>query len=282
MAMEQLPGGDVKLTQPQLLNSLLDEYAEAIEAHRTRGVVTPSRVLSAPLLDNDDEPMSQRDYLHLEGALIYLTKSRPDISTAVSFGAMYSSEPTVAAFEELIHCLKYLADTRDAGLIIKAGVPGRPLTLTCYVDASYLTHKGSKSHQGFTMSLGEVGAFYCKSSVQQTAATSSTHSEMRALYTLVGEIIFVLHLCEELNRPIQLPAIVMEDNSAVIALCDEPVGRVKRCKHFLMLVHWVREQVPGGLVEVLKVATESNYADILTKIVSGQPFLEKCRYLMGA
>jgi hypothetical protein len=122
--------------------------------------------------------------------------------------------------------------------------------------------------------------FYAKSSKQQLVATSSTHSEMRALYTLIADIIFVVHLCEELGRPLTLPAIIMEDNAAVIALTNEMTSRVKRCKHFLMLVHYVREQVEQGLIIVQKVGTNDNLADILTKIVVGPAFREKAVSLL--
>ena len=91
------------------------------------------------------------------GALIYMTKSRPDIHTAVSFGATHSVTPTRGDFEELIHCLKYLEATQDEGLVLHAGEPNRELILKCYVDASYLTHPDSKSHQGYCLNLETLG-----------------------------------------------------------------------------------------------------------------------------
>ena len=118
--------------------------------------------------------MDPSDYLHFEGALIYLTKSRTDIQTAVSFGATHSINPTRGDFEELIQCLKYLESTKDIGLILKAVEPNRNLILKCYVDASYLTHPDSKSHQGYCLSFGDIGSFYSKSSRQQLISTSST------------------------------------------------------------------------------------------------------------
>jgi uncharacterized protein VirK/YbjX len=53
---------------------------------------------------------------------------------------------------------------------------------------------------------------------QKFVATSSTHAEIRALYTFTLDIIYIVHLCEELERPIDLPAIVFEDNQPVIDL----------------------------------------------------------------
>ena len=133
------------------------------------------------------------------------------------------------------------------------------------------------------MSFGKVGTFYSKSGKQQLVATSSTHSEMRGLYSLVIDIIYVIHLCEELCRPLDLPCIVLIDNQPVIDLVAQPSGqtRIRRCKHFLMLVDWVREQVSAGYCELVKVATAENLADVLTKIVTGGKFRTKASLLLG-
>ena len=166
------PNGDVKLT-------LFEEYKEELKNHRVREPLSPQRLPASH--STSAEPMEPAAYLHLEGALIYLTESRRDIHTAVSFTATHSVTPTRGDFEELIHCLKYLEATQEEGLVLKAGKPNRELILRCYVDASYLSHSDSKSHQSF----GEIGTFYSKSSNQQLVSTSSTQSEIRALHLLL-------------------------------------------------------------------------------------------------
>jgi hypothetical protein len=231
---------------------------------------------------DDTTPLDQTKYLHLLGAMIYLTKSRPDIATAVSFGAVFAAHPTMGAYRELLHCLKYLYDTKSHGLILRAGAANREFKLKCYVDASYLTHSDSKSHTGFCMSFGDVGTFYSKSSKQTLVATSSTHAEMRALYSLIIEVLFVVILCGELKRPVKLPAIVMEDNQPVIDLTADISSRSKKCKHFLMLVNYIKEQIDNGLIALSKVATAENMADILTKIVVGKEFRHKALNLLGS
>ena len=94
------------------------------------------------------------------------------------------------------------------------------------------------------------------------------------------DIIFIVELCKELGREIKLPAIVFEDNGAVIALSREMTSRAKRCKHFLMIVNWIREFVEAGLIELRQIPDEANDADVLTKIVTGRSFKTKAGRLL--
>jgi hypothetical protein len=277
--IERLADGNVLLTQPKLLGQLEEEYEDQLATFRR----TNAPQVKEDFQSKDLTPMDKSAYLHLVGALLYLTKSRPDIQTAVSFGATHSSAPTRGHFNELLRCLAYLVNTKAKGLKLRTGNPGQALTLTCYTDASYLTHADSKSHSGYCMSFGSIGTFYSKSGKQTLVATSSTHSEMRGLYTLVIDIVYLVHLCDELHRPLSLPCIALVDNQPVIDLVSQPSGqtRVKRCKHFLMLVDWIREQVIAGYIELSKVATEHNVADILTKIITGGEFKTKAELLLG-
>ena len=48
-----------------------------------------------------------------------------------------------------------------------------------------------------------------------------------------------------------------------------------------MLINFIREQVQNGLIELQKVPTEDNLADILTKIITGSQFTEKAEQLLG-
>jgi hypothetical protein len=282
ISMETMPNGDVLLTQPKLLEQLFEEYhLELVNVRPPRGDYAPQRIVDTQAIITST-PMAQADYLHLLGALIYITKSRPDIATAVSFSSTYSAHPTTHAFTELIYCLYYLWKTRTTGLLLKQGTRGEPLLLHCYVDASYLTHRDSRSHSGYCLSFGTVGCFYAKSGKQTLVATSSTHAEMRALYSCVVDVIYVVNLCSELGRPISLPCVIMEDNQPVLDLTLADVtARVKRCKHFLMLISFIKEQVVSGLIHLKKVDTRDNVADILTKIVTGSEFTRKAALLLG-
>ena len=181
----------------------------------------------------------------------------------------------------MLQILLYLYQTRSVGLVLQAGIANRDLTQRSYVDTSYLTHQDSKSYSGYTMSLGEIGSFCSKSAKQSLVATSSTHAEMRAVYALTVDIIYMVHLMQELHRPLLLPCIVFEDNQPVIDLLKDTSARSKRCKHFLMMIDWIREQVLAGYLQLIKVPTEENIADVLTKIVTGGEYRKKASLLLG-
>jgi hypothetical protein len=128
-------------------------------------------------------------------------------------------QPNEQDFKELFLVVDYLWQTKEKGLILHpAKEPNQPLQLICHVDASYLAHPDAKNHTGYCLSFGKFGSFYSKSSKQKLMATSSTHAEIRALYTLVLEIIYNVHLCSEVGRPISLLVIIFEDNQPVINL----------------------------------------------------------------
>ena len=254
---------NVKLHQPKLIQSLLDQYSTQLQ--------TPPTTITAT------------EYQQLLGTLMYLTKSRPDLQTTISFAATHSKSPTIDHYNSLLKVVKYIQHTQDYGLIIRKYdyAHNEPLQLICHVDASYLTHEDSKSHTGYTLSFGTVGTFFSKSSKQSLVATSSTHAEARALYTLLQDIIYIISICDELSIKLHLPVQVYEDNYPVIQLTNNLAPKAKKCKHFLMLLNYIKEQIDAGIIEVKHIDTDKNIADVLTKLLTGSPFSSKADQLLG-
>ena len=253
----------MKLQQPKLINSLLSTYS--------------------PQLSSPPATITTNEYQQLLGTLMYLTKSRPDIQTSISFAATHAKNPTLENYLDLLKLVAYIERTKDYGLIIQRYDYhlNEPLQLICHVDASYLTHEDSKSHTGYTLSFGTVGTFYSKSSKQSLVSTSSTHAEARALYTLLQDIIYVISICQELNIDLKLPVIVYEDNYPVVQLTNNLAPKAKKCKHFLMLLNFIKEQIEYGIIDVRHIDTDDNIADILTKLLTGSPFKTKADKLLG-
>ena len=193
---------------------IFEECNDAIEQKSSRSCVP----LKPNKPDGDDTPYDRRDYLHLLGMLNYLLRSRPVIATALSYAATKSTSPTYHDYDNLLDVVCYLCTTKHLGLTIRSGRGDEPLHLKCYVDASFLSHGDSRGHSGYCLAIGDVGFFYSKSTKQQLVATSSTHAEVKALYQLSVDILYLINLIEENQRPISLPAVVMEDNNPTVQL----------------------------------------------------------------
>jgi len=139
------------------------------------------------------------EYLHLLGQLQYLTLSRPDILTAVFYAATKSHSPTLNDYERLLDLVSYLRQTHHYGLTLypQKSEHDKNLYLTAYVDAAYMSHEDASSHTGYCIRLGPStpkSFFMSKSSEQKCIATSSTHAEIRALYELTVNIVFLSNL----------------------------------------------------------------------------------------
>ena len=118
------------LTQPKFLSSLCEEYADELTTfRRQRAPQVKSEFQSTDMI-----AMDKAAYLHLVGALLYLTKSRPDMQTAVSFAATHSAATTRSAFNECLRCLSYLSTTLDIGLVLRA--VNRMLVSVCLLGMS--------------------------------------------------------------------------------------------------------------------------------------------------
>jgi hypothetical protein len=242
--------GTVTITQPKLLLKLFFLYPPRKDATHK-----PSHPY--PPLPKDSDPAPQPAdhhyaYLRLLGILLYLTKSRPDIMAAVSFVGTKSSNPTDRDMSDLYYVVEYLRVTQDFGHILHKSSMSA-LRLYCEVDASYLLHTDSKGHTGYNISFyGTTGTFHNRSVKQTAVATSFTHAEARAIFTLAKELNFIIALCQELLIPLELPAIIMEDNSAVVTLANSDSGYTKKCKHFLTVLNYIKEQIALGQIEARK------------------------------
>ena len=105
------------------------------------------------------------------------------------------------------------------------------------------------------------------------------HAETRAVYYLIQTLINIYVILIELKLPILLPIIVFEDNEALIYSTTVITAKNKHCRHFIMLVNFIKEQVQHGLIKFYKVPTEHNTADLLAKTTFGPDFIKKRKKL---
>lgn len=286
--------GCIKITQPKLIQSLHEQYDTVIQdmqttrrRRRNPDMMSPvSRRTSSQLPDHDLSAAlyDRTQYLHLLGSLMYLTRSRPDIKAAVSILATHNTSPTAINYQDLLDVVEYIFATETEGLVLCRDLNiksfDQPLPLLCYVDASYLTHPDSMSHTGYCISYGNHGFFFSKSQKQKLVATSSTMAETRALFSLVKDILFLTDLLNDAGIQLAHPTLIFEDNVPTETLVTGRAQGMKKCKHFLMTIAYIREQVRNGLISLRHVDTSNNRADILSKLSFGTDFRHKSRMLL--
>ncbi|GJW81785.1 retrotransposon protein, putative, ty1-copia subclass [Tanacetum coccineum] len=109
-------------------------------------------------------------------------------------------------------------------------------------------------------------------------ALSTTKTEYMALTEAVKEAIWLRGLLEESGIELNTVA-VNYDNQGVIHLSRNHVFH-ERTKHINMLYHFMKEALEAKTVKVLKMGTEHNDADALTKVVPGLK-LQHCLELLN-
>ena len=73
----------------------------------------------------------------------------------------------------------------------------------------------------------------------------------------------------------------MEDNSAVVTMANNDSGYTKKCKHFLMVLNYIKEQIPLGQIEARKIYGKLNTADMHTKPLRSPEFLTMAHKILG-
>ena len=73
----------------------------------------------------------------------------------------------------------------------------------------------------------------------------------------------------------------MEDNSAVVTMANNDSGYAKKCKHFLMVLNYVKEQISLGQIEARKIYGKLNNADLHTKPLRSSAFRTMAHKILG-
>ena len=104
------------------------------------------------------------------------------------------------------------------------------------------------------------------SKIIKSIATSSTHSEIHALFHAVKDLMYTRRLLGELGYPQNKPSVVYEDNAACIKFA-ETLKIMPRTKHIEIKYLYVKQLVAWGQIIMVKIGTDDQVADFLTKVL---------------
>ena len=117
-----------------------------------------------------------------------------------------------------------------------------------------------------------------RSRLQTCVTQSTTEAEYVSTSEACKEAVWLGRLVIDLGIKEQMPMLHCDSQSA-IQLARNPVYHAKT-KHVDVKYHFIREMLEDKQIELVKVHTTENPADILTKGLPGESFAH-CRELLG-
>src|SRR5258708_6620150 len=238
------------------------------------------QLVSTPMATNlklpkmESPTIDQCMYQSMLGSLMYTAiGTRPDIM----FTIHYLSQHSIAPGEKHLNVMKciyhYLNRTLDLGLLFYRN------QFNCnLVSFSDLDWAGDPNTQrlvsGYTfLFCGAVIAWSAKK--QPTIALSSTEAKYMAMTHSGKEVVFLNHLFNDLEIPIQLPISLLVDNQSAIALAENPIFHACS-KHIEVCHHWMHEKTGDRTIQLEYVPTVDQVADIFTKLLNSEKFRKFC------
>ena len=270
----------VSLSQTAFIDRILEQFGQS-DAHPTDTPMVAGLQLrrpdkSSPIPPEVAEWIARTPYRELIGSLNYIAvATHPDIAFAVgrlaSFLDCFREEHWSAA----IRVLRYLKGTKSLSLVLRGT---RPSSLIGWSDADYANCKDtSRSVSGYCYSLGGAMVSW-RSRKQRLVADSTCYAEYIALHESSHEAMFLRQLLDALDFPCRMSTPIHCDNDAATRLAEDQVFH-SQVKHIRVKLHAIREHIDLGELEVTRVRSADNIADILTKALGRPDFLRLRGYL---
>jgi hypothetical protein len=233
-------------------------------------------------------PAEQHLFQEIVGTLMYAAVScRLDIAHAVHSLASDMQAPTGRSMLAAKRVLRYLAATKDIGLVFGAltggklaasDTRGRGSTLVevcAYADADWANDKKDrKSITGWVAKLnGDPISWSSKK--QRVVALSTCEAELYAEGAAVQEVLWLRDLMTELGLHVQFGSLVYGDNQSTLAVSQNGV-KSNRTKHVDVKYHFITQTVEEGAVKLKWIPTSEQQADIFTKALA-PPVFERLR-----
>ena len=258
--------GAVWLGQPGYIERLLMKFG----MEDSKPVKTPVSSCSRLKKKTDEEEgVNQTLNQSVVGSLIYLsTRTRPDISFAVSNVAKYCSDPSKEHWTAVKRILRYVKESIHVGVLYTRSDKREVIG---YSDADWGGDSDDhRSTSGYLLQIGGT-AISWSSKKQSCVALSTAESEYMALSGATQEAVWLRQLYSDLLKVSIQPTVLYEDNQSCICMAKNPKFH-GRAKHINIRFHYIREQI-GKCIELIYCPTNEMVADVLTKGLNQEKFL---------
>ncbi|GJQ97350.1 putative ribonuclease H-like domain-containing protein [Tanacetum coccineum] len=251
------------------------EILKKFDFESVKSAITPMET-KAPLAQDEGGPdVDLHLYRSMIGCLMYLTASRPDIMYAVCACSRFQVTPKVSHLYAVKRIFKYIKGKPKLGLWYPRE---SPLDLVAYSDSDYAAaNLDRKSTTGGCQFLGRrLISWQCKK--QTIVATSTTEAEYVAAASCCGQVLWLQNQLLDYGFNF-MNTIIHIDNQSTICIIKNPVYHSKT-KHIEIRHHFIRDCYEKKLIQVQKIHTDLNVADLLTKPFDGPRYYLESKRVM--
>ncbi|GJT80814.1 putative ribonuclease H-like domain-containing protein [Tanacetum coccineum] len=195
---------------------------------------TPIETNKALLKDEEAEDVDVHLYRSMIGSLMYLTTSRPDIMFVVCACARFQVTPKVSHLHAVKRIFRYLKGQPKLGLWYPRD---SPFDLEAFSDSDYA---GASLDKKSTIGVEYVTAANC-----------------------YGQVLWIQNQMLDYGFNFMNTKIYI-DNESTICIVKNPVFHSKT-KHIKIRHHFIRDSYEKRPIQVIKINTDHNVADLLTK-----------------
>ena len=156
---------------------------------------------------------------------------------------------------------------------------GKPVTMSCFVDASHAgCHVTRRSWTGILIFINRAPIMWY-SKRQNTLETSTFSSEFIAAKMAVEMVEGLRYKLRMMGVPIDGACNMFCDNESVVKNSTNPESVLKK-KHCAIAHHKVREAQAARVVRIAWEDTNTNLADLFTKLLDGPRLMALCRRIL--
>ena len=245
-------------------------------------------------------------YRTATGELIFaMVTCRPDIAFAVMKLSQFNNCPTETHFDAISDIYRFLYSTKSEGLTYwrpqrNTKLPSEPYPTLLhesysinlpiesnmhgvaygYADSDWASDRRSRrSVSGISIHLNGASIIY-KTILQRTIALSTTEAEFYALAEAGKIILYVRSVLHDLLLPQNNPTVIYEDNRGCLQM-TQALKPTKRTRHvdtrYFAILNWIQTDQ----IEVKKIDTADNAADVLTKALGRILFYRHTDTVLG-
>ncbi|GJW43493.1 putative reverse transcriptase, RNA-dependent DNA polymerase [Tanacetum coccineum] len=244
------------ISQDKYVNEILKKFGFST----VKTASTPMETSKPLMKDENAEDVDVHLYRSMIGSLMYLTSLRPDIMFDVCACARFQVTPKVSHLYAVKRIFRYL---KGQPKLVLWYPKDSPFDLEAYTDSDYAgASLDKKSTTGGCQFLGRrLISWQCKK--QTIVANSTTEAEYVDASSCCGRVLWIQNQMLDYGYNFMNTKIFINNESTICIVKN--LVFYSKTKHIEIRHHFIRDSNEKKHIQMIKIHTDHNVADLLTK-----------------